>query len=160
MNREWICADGVTEDAVDAFVLNVRLLVQDRDGFSISQLAAFYDCEGVPGELKERFSVARKRWTAHAAHIAPFRKPDGKANFTYGELFEVLLYGGLAHANPDKVALFYRLTTQGAASAFVFACFMRSLQHLLETVRAIRETNEDLLAWMSANKALGPAPTF
>ena len=29
MNREWISAEGITEDDVDAFVLNVRLLIQD-----------------------------------------------------------------------------------------------------------------------------------
>lgn len=154
LNREWICADGVTEDAIDAFVLNIRLLIQDRDGFSIRQLAAFYESEEVPGELKKRFSEAREQWAKHIAQRTPFKKPDKSANFTYGELFDVLLYGGLAHANPDKAELFYRLTTQGAASAFVFACFMRSLEQLLEVARTIRETNEKLLVWLSATNGL------
>lgn len=38
LERNWVAADGVTEDDVDAFVLNIRLLIQDRDGFSIRRL--------------------------------------------------------------------------------------------------------------------------
>ena len=31
MNLDWIAVDDVTPDDVDAFVCNLRLLIQDRD---------------------------------------------------------------------------------------------------------------------------------
>ena len=54
MRGEWISVDGVCEDGIDSFVLNVRLLVQDGDGFSIRCLAKdAYSQNSVPGELEE-----------------------------------------------------------------------------------------------------------
>jgi hypothetical protein len=146
MNREWICADGVSEDAIDAFVLNVRLLVQDNDGFSIRRLAEdVYTGETVPLELKERFATARGEWREHMDQYTPFKHPCREGNFTNQELFEVLMYGGLAHANPDKVDMFFTLTKRGAVSTFVFGQFLISLHLLLKVVCAIRDVNEELL---------------
>jgi hypothetical protein len=146
MNGGWVCWDGVNEDAVDAFVLNVRLLVQDNDGFSIRCLAEdVYTSDMVPLELKERFANARGKWLEHMDQYTIIKHPCRKGNFTNQELFDVLMYGGLAHANKDKVDMFYTLTRSGAVSAFVFAQFLSSLRLLLEVVCAIRDVNKELL---------------
>lgn len=152
MNREWICADGVDEDSVDAFVLNLRLLVQDQDGFSIRCLAeAVYEEGSVPSDLHQRFDSARNKWQRHKSQICLLKHPLGEGNFSNGELFDVLMYGGLAHANAEKVELFTMLTKSGAISAFVFSGFLKSLRTFLQVVNAIREVNEELLERSSAN---------
>lgn len=56
MNREWICADGIDEDTVDVFILNVRLLIQDNYGFLIKCLAEnIYSESAVSDDLRDRF---------------------------------------------------------------------------------------------------------
>jgi hypothetical protein len=146
MKREWISADGVTEDAVDAFVLNIRLLIQDQDGFSIRALADDVYClDCVPLELRHRFSKQREIWNEHRNQQSIFRHFSEPRNFTNGELFDVLMYGGLAHANRDKVALFHALTKQGAYSSVVCASFLHSFRILLGGVQAIRDVNAELM---------------
>ncbi len=148
MRREWIAADGLTEDAVDAFVCNVRLLVQDRDGFSIRCLTKdVYAQKSVPQDLRIRFCEQRKRWWEHMDQPSVLKHFKEDRNFTYGELFEVLMYGGLVHANRDKVDLFYKLTKQGAYSSLgCGASFLVSLQMFLNVVREIRDINAELLS--------------
>ena len=68
-----------------------------------------------------------------------------KRTFTNGELFDILLYGGLAHANPKKVDMFYGLTKQGMYSSMVCASFLVSLRQFLDVVWSIRAMNAMLL---------------
>lgn len=146
INREWISADGVTEDDVDAFILNVRLLVQDGDGISVRELAtSIYSDSNVPRELQDQFAKDRQRWRNHIDENSVIGHLTEKRNFTTGELFDLLLYGGIAHVNPNKVEMFYRLTRQGMYSTMVCASFLVSLRHFLDVVRSIRATNVALL---------------
>ena len=146
MKRQWISADGVTEDSVDAFVLNVRLLVQDTDGFSIRRLAEdVYHDNSVPHTLRSRFGEQRQKWCSHIDARSPFTHFAENRNYTNGELFDILMYGGLAHVNRDKVRLFRALTQRGAFSSLVFASFLNSLSLLLQIAKEIHEINAELL---------------
>jgi hypothetical protein len=63
IDPDWICFDGVTEDAVDAFVLHIRVLLQERDGISIKCLAkGVYADQAIPKDLRDRFGQAKDRW--------------------------------------------------------------------------------------------------
>lgn len=144
--KEWISVNGVTEDAVDAFALNIRLLVQDRDGISIRKLAEdVYVDSSVPIELRDRFNGQRQEWIKHTQQPTMFKHSTEGRNYTYGELFEIIMYGGLAHLNGDKVNLFSRLTKQGAFSSFVCVSFLHTLRTFLDVVRNIRAINVDLI---------------
>lgn len=146
IDRDWICFDGVTEDAVDAFVLNIRVLLQERDGFSIKCLAnGVYADQAIPKDLVDRFGRAMDRWDTHLIQHSLIKHFSESRNFTNRELFEIIMYGGLAHGNPDKDKIFFWLTKQGAFSAFVFANFLESLRLLLDVVRTIREVNTELM---------------
>jgi hypothetical protein len=153
MNGEWICAEGIDEDTVDAFILNVRLLIQDNDGFSISCLAKnIYTDTAVPDDLRERFGNTREKWQKHSELTSLFKHPSRDGNFLNKELFDVLMYGGLAHANRDKVDLFMMLTRRGAVSAFVFSHFLKTLRLMLEVVNTIAGVNDELMKSFCANK--------
>jgi len=146
MRREWLAWDGVTETTVDAFVLNIRLLREPRDGFSIDQLAKkVYALESIPADLRSGFVEQRQRWHEHTDRPSVFEHPDEDRNFTNGELFDVLMYGGIAHANHDKVRMFHALTTQGAYSAIIGASFLSSLQLFMEVLQAIHDINVKVL---------------
>lgn len=124
----------------------MRLLIQDRDGFSIRELAKkVYQRDDVPEEYRNRFNEQRCKWGRHTACASMFKHVTEDRNFTNGELFDILLYGGLAHVSGDKVDLFRRLTTQGFYSSLLCGSFLSSLGILLEVVRAIRRVNEELL---------------
>lgn len=156
MKREWVSVDGVTEDAIDAFVLNIRLLLQERDGFSIKQLAEeVYSQPSVPVDLRDKFHTQRARWFECLEIPSVFGHFQDGRHFTTGELFDILLYGGLAHANRDKVGLFYALTKQGAVSSIICAWFLGTLNALLDIVRKIRDINKELLEYWKCQKING-----
>ncbi len=151
-DRDWISVDGVSEDAVDAFVLNTRLLIQERDGFSIQRLAnEIYSSEKVPQALRNRFHEQCEKWKHHMNSLSIIRYPaDQDLNFTNCELFEILLYGGIAHANRDKVNLFSILTRSGAYSSIVCTSFLSTLRVFFDIVKKIHTINDDLLKeWAS-----------
>lgn len=152
---QWISVDDITEDDIDAFVLNVRLLIQDNDGFSIRRLAKeVYSQNDVPDELKDEFSEHRKKWRDYRESYSIFKHHKEDRNFKNDELFEILLYGGLAHSNRDKVMLFYAITKQGAFSSIVCGWFLSTLRIFIEVVRNIREVNKKVLKYYRANKSI------
>lgn len=99
MDRQWIAFDNISEDDLDAFVLNLRLLIQDRDGFSIRCLSKLYK-DKAPKDLSTEFDEQRNRWKDYRSSPSPLVKPGGTEKLSYGELFDILFYGGLAHQDP------------------------------------------------------------
>jgi hypothetical protein len=145
MNREWIAFDDVSEDDVDAFVLNLRLLIQPRDGFSIECLSKIYNGDDIPKELSKNFEEQIQIWETHKNLMSLLIKPGSNDKLSNGDLFNILLYGGLAHHNKDKLIGFLTLTKQGAFSAIVFGIFLSSLKTILNVVKNIREINKKLI---------------
>lgn len=155
IKRQWISVDDITEDDIDAFVLNVRLLIQDNDGFSIRCLAEeVYSQNDVPDELKDEFHEHRQKWHDYRESSSIVKHLKEDRNFKNGELFDILLYGGLAHSNRDKVMLFYAITKQGAFSSIVCGWFLSTLRIFIGVVRNIREVNKKFLKHNNANKSI------
>ncbi|HUT29145.1 MAG TPA: hypothetical protein VMX13_05070 [Sedimentisphaerales bacterium] len=153
IKREWISVHGITEDDIDAFVLNARLLIQDNDGFSIRCLAeSVYSGDDVPEKVKEQFSEYRRKWRDYRESSSPFKHYEDDRHFTNGELFGVVLYGGLAHSNRDKVVCFYAIRKQGLVSSIMCARFLSTLRIFLGVVRGIREVNNKVLKDYNAKK--------
>jgi hypothetical protein len=140
MNREWIAFDNISEDDLDAFVLNLRLLIQDSDGFSIRCLSKLYK-DDAPKDFATEFDEQRNKWNSYRSSPSLLFKPGGTEKLSNGELFDILFYGGLAHEDPKYLNEFTILTKQGAFSAFVFGFFLRSLKELLHVVRNIKDIN-------------------
>ena len=145
MDRQWIAFDNISEDDLDAFVLNLRLLIQDRDGFSIRCLAKLYREIGVPKDLAKAFDEQRGKWKTHRNSLSLLIKPGGTEKLSNGELFDILFYGGLAHQDQKYLNEFIILTKQGAFSAFVFGFFLSSLNTIIDVLRNIRDINNSLI---------------
>ena len=148
MACDWTAGKGVNQDDVDTFVLNVRILIQDGDGISLRCLRRdFYAHACTPATLRTAFEQLVSDWKTHLTEtsmIGKFRREDG--NFTNGELFDVLMYGGLAHVNPDKVPTALMLMRRGAFSTMVFAAFSATLRRLLGVIRDASALNDKLIA--------------
>jgi hypothetical protein len=157
INREWIAADGITPDDVDAFILNLRLLLQDRDGFSIRCLSEIYSQSDVSMEYRYQFDAQRAKLNEHWAHPSVIGKPDHSGNYTNKELFEIIVYGGLAHCDPKFLHEFRLLTSLGFFSAMVFAAFHHTLQVVLSVVKNIRDINTEVIRGISQQSLGGDA---
>jgi hypothetical protein len=140
MDRQWIAFDNISEDGLDAFVLNLRLVIQDRDGFSIRCLAKLYENEA-PEDLATAFDEQRNRWKDYRNSLSLLVKPGGSERLSNGDLFDILFYGGLAHQDRKYLNEFSVLTKQGAFSAFVFGFFLISLNIILDVIKNIRKIN-------------------
>jgi hypothetical protein len=146
MKRQWVAIDGVTEDDVDALVLNIRLLIQDNDSFSIKCLAEnVYQNGNAPNNLIVKFVEQREKWRDYMQRPSIVAHFKDNRNFTNEELFYIIFYGGLAHSDKKYINIFYHLTSQGLFSAIVFGCFLSSLRIFLSVVREIYKINKELL---------------
>jgi hypothetical protein len=146
MKRQWIAIDGVTEDDVDALVLNIRLLIQVKDACSIQYLAKkVYQNGNAPNDLIVKFDEQREKWCEYKQRPSIISHLKDNRNFTNEELFDIIFYGGLAHSDRKYVNLFYNLTMQGAFSSIVCAWFLSSLRILLGVAREIYKINKELL---------------
>jgi hypothetical protein len=155
IKRQWISVDSITEDDIDAFALNIRVLIQDNDGFSIRCLAeGVYSRNDIPDNLKEEFNEHRRTWRDYIENSSIFKHYQEDRNFRNDELFDILLYGGLAHSNRDKVMSFYAITKQGFFSSIVCGWFLSTLHIFIGIVRNIREVNKKVLKHYNANKSI------
>lgn len=148
MSGDWVAVNGVTEDSLDAFVLNLRLLIQDGDGISLRALhERFFDQPSTPENLRREFAETVAAWSRHSDDPSIIGRIGQQGQvYTNGELFDILMYGGLAHMNPGKVEEYLHLTRAGAFSVLVFFSFSTSLRSILSVLRKVRELNEQLIA--------------
>jgi hypothetical protein len=95
---------GPAAESIDAFVLTVRFFIQDKDHSSLRNLAAIYDGVPMSHELKEAFAGARQRFNGYLDQPAGV-EVHGEA-LTRRRIVDVFVYGGLAHAEPEKKTIF------------------------------------------------------
>jgi hypothetical protein len=98
--------DLPNEEELHAFLLTARLFDQDRDGLSFRRMVELYQHLAVPEALRtevvqiasdlDRYMAAKSTLVLNGHHL------------TRREIFDVLLYGGHAHANDDKEEAFKR----------------------------------------------------
>lgn len=126
---EWLAHDGLSQDALEAFCLNLRFLIQPRDGFSIDQVAA------IAASWPDEYALPRETIRGAVAVLGQQLDERCLVQFfdskptTNRDLFEVVFYGGIAHANPSKRDDFNHLTNAGLFTYFVFQAFSRVLFH-------------------------------
>jgi hypothetical protein len=91
---------GADEEATLALAVTLRFFVQERDGISLEQVARIYDSLPVPDQYKQSAQRAFESIEVYMDSPAGFNF-NGET-VTNRRLFNVFMYGGLAHANDDK----------------------------------------------------------
>ena len=125
---------GADEEARLAVVSTLRMFVQPRDGISPGQIAELYEALPVKVDPKAKES-ARKAADSFKVY---FEQPTGitfQADvLTNGRLFEVFMYGNLAHANDDKRAEYEKWMKHPAAAALMPVFFDEIVTVLLRGI--------------------------
>ena len=95
---------GPDAESIDAFVLTLRFFVQDNEPTSLRNMARLYAQLPIAEAAKQDFRKARAAINKSLA-TATFVRFEGR-QLMKREVFDVFLWGGLAHANQDKKALY------------------------------------------------------
>ena len=127
------------QDAIDGFVLTMRFFCQDRDGISLRKMAEVYSCEAMPEEIKERYHDAHVRFNGYLDQPTGVQI-DGQA-ITNREVWNVFLYGELAHADPEKKTVYDRWMSMGPVAGFLRFRFNSILIEWLNITGYVRNLN-------------------
>ncbi len=95
---------GPDDESIDAFVLTMRFFVQNNEATSFKNMADLYTELPVDAELKNKFNDARAKTNAGLDKKTPI-KLNG-VDLTWRGIYEIFLWGGLAHANQEKKAVY------------------------------------------------------
>jgi hypothetical protein len=95
---------GPSAEAIDAFVLTMRFFVQDNEPSSFRNMADIYAGLQVDQDLVDKFNDARTK--TNTALDKPSLIKLNNTELTYRAIYEVFLWGGLAHANRKKKAVY------------------------------------------------------
>lgn len=135
---------GPDEEAVRAFVLTFRMFFKDGDGISFREMAAIYDSASVPGNLHDDYRWARE--AINQVLDSPTMFNVNGERVTHKRLLDVFLYGGgLAHANPDKRAVYQLWSSQPVLFALMRNEFAVTMAEFFNHVRFVSELNRELL---------------
>lgn len=95
---------GPSDEAIDAFVLTMRFFLQDNETSSFRNMADIYAGLQVGRDLVKKFNDARTETNTALDKPSPIKLNN--TELTYRAIYEVFLWGELAHANPKKKAVY------------------------------------------------------
>lgn len=142
---------GADEEALHAVVTTLRFFVQERDGINLNQVAEIY--ESLPVE------DAAKRSARHAAeNVNDYLDSNVPVGFmgediTRRRLFDVFMYGNLAHANDDKKQE-YRNWMNNSFGAAIMPMFLEeTMAEMIRVIVSFEAMNERTIQQLQAVSA-------
>jgi len=136
--------EDFNQDEIAAFVLDYRQYTQNNDAISIGSLARIYHRAWMHPGARNNFDEIRARYN---------QSPDASSGIMFGdytmcvrELVDIVVYGGLAHSNEKKAAIFESWETSGIMG-FVWASFFAAMRDLMKTLKILRTLNEQFLSF-------------
>lgn len=147
-------AQRVDDEAVESLALTIRFFVQDNEPCSIRNLSKIYGSR-ILLPLSERFLQLRDYLQAHLEMEAQPQPREGFEGRTMinNDIFQVFLYGGLAHANPVKRRHYLAWRSSEIAWACYSHTFQMVLNILVNTVKEIAVLNKQAIDILSAQRA-------
>jgi hypothetical protein len=134
---------GPDEDAVDAFVLTLRFFLQNNERISIQNTAKLIDTLPVDDDLKHR--VAQSRDEINSFLDSPPQVKIVGEDLTNRKVLDTFLYGGLAHAKPEKKAKYDEWAADPIIFGMLSMVFQSALTSLLEFLFWLRGATEEVL---------------
>src|SRR5215216_3065884 len=93
---------GPSVEAVKAFVLTFRFFIQDNETTSLRKIAVLYDSSNIDPQQRAHFQSARNEVNKMLDAPNFFNLNYDGVTPTNREVMDIFVYGGLAHANPEK----------------------------------------------------------
>jgi hypothetical protein len=138
--HSWV--EDFNQDEIDAFVLTYRIFTQNNDQLSLASLSRIYGSDWLIGNAKECFDDARKELNDYLDRVATIM--FGEHQISIRQLVDIIIYGGLAHSNPEKADIFQNWEQSGAIG-FIWAEFFAYARHAVETLKYLRSLNAGVL---------------
>ncbi len=124
-------------DNIEAFVLTYRMLTQNNDRYSISQLAQNYD--QLDGYFGEWISHLREQNKLFLSMDSPLQFSD--TPISNQELLDVVIYGHLAHSNEKKQSLFRHWTRWPNHENALWLSFDHTIRSSMQILQHFRDVN-------------------
>lgn len=134
---------GPHGQSIDAFILTLRLFIQDNSKISIRKLAEYYRMLDVPEDLKQQFAQSRVNLNKFLEQDAGINHNNNK--FSNRDILELVIYGGYAHANLEKKRLYDGIMNFGFMGDLITNEFVHITGNILNFILCIRELNLILL---------------
>ena len=93
---------GPSEKTVDP-TLTLRFFIQNNEDISLQNMAKLYLDSNIEPRLSTQFGQIRDRINSYLEAPSNLSISEA-APLTHRDIFELFVYGDLAHANPTKVA--------------------------------------------------------
>ena len=141
---KWVDGEGWSDEyigpngeSVEAFVLTLRLFIQDNERISLQNMSRLYKELPLGSSLSERFEQQRTELNGFLDTETNLSIVEGK--LTYREIFDIFLYGSLAHTDPQKRRIFTDLRSGAWFGLFQlhFAECLRAFVLALHSMRPI-----------------------
>jgi len=143
------------QDEIAAFVLDYRQYTQNNDAISIGSLARIYNRPWMHSAARKNFEEIRARFNRELD--APSSLIFGDYHMSVRTLVDIIVYGGLAHSNPEKAKIFESWEKSGIMG-MVWAEFFASMRLLMHTLKQLRTLNDQVLAVADPPLTKGPEP--
>ncbi len=144
---------GPSVEAVKAFVLTFRFFIQDNETTSLHNIAALYDSSNIDPQQRAYFQSAR-------SEVNKMLDAPNFLNLNYDgvtptnrQIMDVFVYGGLAHANPDKYKTYKDWMSFPPAAVMLQACFNMILGNILHALAYIQHVNDTTLQQLTRPKS-------
>lgn len=92
---------GPRGEQFDAFILTLRLFMQDNDGISIRKIKKCYDSLPLSTEIINQFNSSREEFNKYLDSKSSLDYND--KNFTNREILEIMIYGEYSHLNKREI---------------------------------------------------------
>ena len=133
---------GPSVEAIKAFVLTFRFFIQDNETISLRNIAALYEAAYIDPEQKSQFNSARIGVNKLLDAPNPINLNYNGVTPTSREVMNVFIYGGLAHANPEKYRRYKEWMSFPPVAAILQACFNMILGEILHALAYIAQVND------------------
>ena len=109
----------------------------------------------MPEDARAPFNDARDQLNQYLA--SPATVQFGECQIAIGQVAEIMIYGGLAHSNRQKSAIFELWVSSGVAG-FLWAEFFAYAREMLRYFKYFRDLNEAVLQNLGpdAGQHIGP----
>lgn len=134
------------DESIEAFVLTLRFFIQDNEASSFRNLAKIYLKLPDYRTEKSDFLTVRKQLNDY------LDSPDKSLNInengkilTNIEIFNIFLYGGLAHANKDLEKKYNEWKANPLLYPLLQGEFINIMSNILRSILLVQELNESLI---------------
>ena len=137
-------------NAIDAFVLTFRFVIQNNERCSFGNLGDAYSKLSVSKEIKEQYTEARQKLNEYLDSKISFVL--NKEHLSRRKVLDIFVYGGLAHANPEKKKIYDKWVGNPiVCNLFVFE-FVSILFQVLRIIRYVAQLNVKVIEMLQKDK--------